>query len=70
MSTTEHHVYPPDVRADLEAVIDHLATGKPLDPELVRRVRERSEQAREEIRQKFGVQEIGVQIIREMRDAE
>jgi hypothetical protein len=58
---------PPDVRADLQAVLDHLRTGKPLDPEIDRRVRERAEKIRRQILEKHGVQDIGVQIIREIR---
>jgi eukaryotic-like serine/threonine-protein kinase len=40
------------------------------DPELLRRVQQRAERARKELLERFGVQELGVQIIREMRDAE
>ena len=53
--------------ADLTAVLDHLMTGKPLDPELVRRVQERSDRIREEILEKHGVLNIGTQLIREAR---
>jgi hypothetical protein len=61
-------VVPADVLADHEAICRQAAAGGPKDPELVRRIQERSRQARAEILAKFGVQEIGVQIIREMRD--
>ncbi|HEY8505939.1 MAG TPA: hypothetical protein VIL46_15245 [Gemmataceae bacterium] len=67
MSTAE---IPPEILADLEEVCRQAAEGGVRDPELLRRVRERSEKARQEVLDKFGVQEIGVQIIREMRDAE
>ena len=53
--------------ADLEAVIVHAMSGKPLDPEVLRRVRERSERATQETFEKHGVQDIGVQLIREGR---
>jgi hypothetical protein len=67
--STEPDVHiPADVLADLEAVCRQLPGGK-LDPELVRRIRERSDKAREETLRRFGVQDIGVSIIREMRDA-
>jgi hypothetical protein len=57
-----------DILADLEAICQQAARGGPKDPELVRRIQERSRNARKEISAKFGVQEIGVQIIRDMRD--
>ena len=57
----------PETDREMEAIIEHLTTGKPLDPELVRRVRERSDRVRQEILEKHGVQDIGVQLIREAR---
>jgi hypothetical protein len=58
---------PPDVMADLQAVTDALTSAKPVDPEVARRVRERAEKARRELLATRGVQDIGVQIIREIR---
>ena len=58
---------PADLQADTEAMIEHLATGKPLDPEAARRIRQRSERIRQEILATHGIQDIGVQIIREIR---
>jgi hypothetical protein len=63
---TEYTV-PPEVLADLQAVTDALASGKPLDAEVARRVRERADNARRELLATRGIQEIGVQIIREIR---
>jgi hypothetical protein len=60
---------PPEVLADLAEVARQAAAGAIRDPELFRRVSDRAEQARQEICRRFGVQDIGVQIIREMRDA-
>jgi hypothetical protein len=60
-------VIPPDVLADLQLIVDCVAAGKPVPPEVARRVHERSERIRQEILEKHGVQDIGVQIIREMR---
>jgi hypothetical protein len=40
------------------------------DPELLRRIRERAEAVRQASLREFGVQDIGVGIIRELRDAE
>ena len=42
-------------------------TGKPLNPEVSRRIHERSDRIRQEILEKRGVQNIAVQLIREMR---
>lgn len=60
----------PEIMADLEEVCRQAASGGVRDPELRRRVEERARKAREENLQKFGVQDIGVQIIREMRESE
>jgi hypothetical protein len=69
MATNETNGIPPDVLADVQAIADHVATGKPLDPEVVRRIQERAAKIRQEILEEHGVQNIGVQIIREMRGA-
>lgn len=61
-------LFPSDVRADLQAVIDHMTSGKPLDPEVVRRVRERSRAVQEELVRQFGVRAIAVDLIRQGRD--
>jgi hypothetical protein len=58
------------IQLDLEEVARQAAAGGIIDPQLLRRVQERAEWARQQALQSFGVQEIGVQIIREMRDAE
>ncbi len=58
----------PDVMADLEAVCN--ARGIVRDPELYRRVTERADRVRREMLEKFGVQEIAAEIVREMRDRE
>ncbi|HKI38128.1 MAG TPA: hypothetical protein VKA46_40115 [Gemmataceae bacterium] len=59
----------PDMLADLQEVARQAAAGGVKNAELLRRVQERAEAARREIRAKFGVQDIGVQIIRETRDS-
>lgn len=53
--------------ADAQAVIEHAMTGKPLDPEAARRIREKAERVTEEIYQKYGLLDIGTQLIREAR---
>jgi hypothetical protein len=55
---------------DLKEIARQLVSGRTRDRELIRRVRERAQHAREELHRTLGVQEIGVSIIREMRDAE
>jgi len=59
---------PPELAADTQAVLEHLASGRTLDPEVARRVRERGERIREEIFNKHGILNIGVPAIRELRD--
>lgn len=67
METTEKTQTDSGAEADSQAVIEHVVTGKPLDPEVARRVQERSNRVRQEILDKHGIQNIGTQIIREMR---
>jgi hypothetical protein len=57
----------PDGDADLQAVVDAYASGKPIDPEIAKRIRERGKQIRQEIFQQHGVLDIGVPAIRELR---
>jgi hypothetical protein len=58
----------PDVLADLEAACN--AKGIVRDPALYRRITDRAERVRRETLERFGVQEIGVEIIRTMHDDE
>jgi hypothetical protein len=53
--------------ADAQAVLDHVVAGTPIDSELARRVRERAEEIRQQILASQGVQDIGVDLIRELR---
>lgn len=53
--------------ADNRAVFAALATGKVLDPEVARRVHERGARMRDDLRRKFGILDIGVPAIRELR---
>jgi hypothetical protein len=61
-------VIPDDVMADIIEVAKAVALGTPVDPEVKRRVRERSSQAKRELEQRFGVREIAVRLIREGRN--
>jgi len=67
MDTIESTGIAPDVMADLQMIADCAGGGKPVPPEVARRVQERAARARQEILEKHGVQDIGVQIIRELR---
>ena len=55
-------------QADAQAVMAHLTSGVPLSPEVAARVRWRSEQRTEEVRQKCGTVEVAVDLIRAGRD--
>lgn len=57
-------------QADEEAVNEHVLTGKPLDPEVYRRVRARAEKITTELRRKYGDMNISADLIREVRDEE
>ena len=70
MSTTETNTVgaDPQILADLDAVMERIAYGKPVGLEVSRRIRERAERITEEIRQKHGKLDIAVELIRETRD--
>jgi hypothetical protein len=54
-------------RADEDAVMSAFASGVPVDPEVGRRVHERAMKIRDEIHRKYGIVDVGVSIIRELR---
>ena len=67
MSTVEKSTaIDPAVLADLEAVCN--TRGLVRDAQLLRRINERADRVRQETLEKFGVQEIGANIIRTMHD--
>jgi len=71
MSTqTQPTATDPQVWADLEAVLAHISAHTPVEPELARRVRERSEKVQEELRRKHGELNVAVDLVREIRDEE
>ena len=51
-----------------EALLERILHGKPLDPDVYRRIQERGDKITEEIREKFGTIEIAVDLIRGGRD--
>lgn len=55
------------VQADEEAVMQAFLTGTPVDPDIARRVQERSRLIREEVFRKHGLVDIAVPAIRELR---
>jgi len=61
---------PPEMEADTQAIIEHMTSEKPLDPDVAQRIRERGQRLREAVFQKHGALDIGVPAIRELRDAE
>jgi hypothetical protein len=70
MKTTETHLIAADIMADMQAVAEAAAAGRPVDPDVARRVRERSEKVQEELLRRYGVREIAVDLIRQGRDEE
>jgi hypothetical protein len=62
MSTTEA------TKTDLQALCETLAQGRPVDPDLARRIHDRSAKIREEVFQKHGPLNVTVDLIREVRD--
>ncbi|QDU18190.1 hypothetical protein [Urbifossiella limnaea] len=59
---------PPELEADTQAVLDKLTTGRPLDPEVRARIHQAAARVREELVRKYGVLDIGVPAVRELRD--
>jgi len=68
MKSTDVSPVSPEVMAELREAAERAAKGI-RDPEVMRQACEHMDHLSEEIRQKMGVQDIGVRIIREIRDA-
>lgn len=60
----------PTVDADTEALMERIIHGTPLPPDVYQRIKERGDRLTEEIRQQYGIREIAVDLIREIRDEE
>ncbi len=58
---------PPEVMADAQVIALCVAGGKEVPAEVAERVRERSERTTERLRRQFGILDIGVPAIRELR---
>lgn len=58
------------LEVDDEALMERVLRGKPLEPEVYRRLREEGDRITEEIRRQHGTIEIAVDLIREIRDEE
>lgn len=54
--------------ADLRAVADAVAAGRPVDAAVARRVRAQSQQAQAELVKQFGVRAMAVDLVRQGRD--
>jgi hypothetical protein len=60
----------PQAHADLEEVCRLVSEGRAItDPELRRRIETRADAARAEALRLYGVQQVAVDIVREMRDS-
>lgn len=59
----------PDAMAELEEVVARILRGE-RDPKAMRLAAERMDRTREEMRQRVGIVDIAVQLIREGRDEE
>lgn len=60
---------PAGILADAELVAQCVASRQPIPPEVVRRVRARSEKVTQRLRRQYGALDIGVPAIREFRGA-
>lgn len=56
-----------EAEADSRIAMEALAQGLPIPADVARRIQERAENARQELRRIHGIQSSGVQIIREVR---
>jgi hypothetical protein len=68
MSITETQPgIPPDVMADGNLIVECLMAGRPVPPEVIRRVEQRANEITERLRREFGVVDVGGPAIRELR---
>lgn len=69
-SETKNSAVSPDPVADLKEVCRQSTHGIVRDADLLQRIQRRSEKVRREIQEKHGIINIGVDIIRRMREGE
>jgi hypothetical protein len=70
MRKAESNGVPAEINDDIQAVADAVAAGRPVDPDVARRVQEQSKKIQEELRRQYGIREIAVDLIRQGRDEE
>jgi hypothetical protein len=58
---------PVQATADAQLIAECVSSGKPIPPEVARRVHEQAEKITERLRRSYGVLDIGVPAIRELR---
>ncbi len=57
----------PDIVADAQLIAECVAEGRPIPPDVVRRVREESQKITQALYEKYGLLDIAVPAIRELR---
>jgi hypothetical protein len=57
----------PPMSPESQAVVDSLITGKPIDPEIAKRIHEKAQKIRERVFREHGLVDIAVPAIREFR---
>jgi hypothetical protein len=67
MDTTSNSVIPPDALADAQIVAECVAAGKPIPPEVSRRVHEEAQRITARLEHQYGLLDIGVPAIRELQ---
>jgi hypothetical protein len=60
-------IQPTATDPEAAALIAHITAGKPIDPELLRSIRERGDKIRQATFEKHGLLDIAVPAIRELR---
>jgi hypothetical protein len=68
VSTNMVNAADPVELADSQAVIEHLVHGRPLDPNVRRRVQERAAEVTERLRREYGTLDIAVDLVRQVRE--
>lgn len=66
MSEPPFTVVSPDLRAEFEVAVRRAMSGQ-RDPVTMKKACEHMDRLREDIRRQYGIQDIGVELIRELR---